>query len=94
MRLECHLLLRLEVSVNDAQAMQVIQAQSQLSQVELHVLLREHNLQGGRGFSWIPSSGAGVLGSRQLPGPEVPPWGGPSGTPVSPTLLFIKGFEV
>lgn len=49
MRLALHSLLRLEVSVNDAQAVQVVQAQSQLSQVKLHVLLREHNLQGGRG---------------------------------------------
>lgn len=53
MRLELHSLLRLEVSVNDAQAMQVVQAQSQLSQIKLHVLLREHNLQQeGGDFSW------------------------------------------
>lgn len=46
-------LFRLEVPVNDAQAVQVVQAQSQLSQVKLHVLLREHHLQrAGRGVSW------------------------------------------
>lgn len=37
-------LFRLEVSINDAQAVQVVQAQSQLSQVKLHILLCEHNL--------------------------------------------------
>lgn len=48
-----HSLLRLEVSVNDAQAVQVVQAQSQLSQVKLHILLCEHNLQEvGGAFSW------------------------------------------
>lgn len=39
-----HSLLRLEVSVNDAQAVQVVQTQRQLSQVKLHILLREHDL--------------------------------------------------
>lgn len=53
MGLEFHSLLRLEVSVNDAQAVQVVQAQSQLSQVKLHILLREHNLQQVEGaFRW------------------------------------------
>lgn len=38
-------LLWLQVSVDDAQAMQVVQGQGQLCQVELDVLLREHHLQ-------------------------------------------------
>ena len=38
-------LLWLQVSVDDAQAMQVVQGQGQLRQVELDILLREHHLQ-------------------------------------------------
>lgn len=38
-------LLWLQVSVDDAQAVQVVQGQGQLRQVELDVLLREHHLQ-------------------------------------------------
>lgn len=39
-----HLLLRLQVSVDDPQAMEVVQSQGQLSQVELDILLGEHHL--------------------------------------------------
>lgn len=75
MRLELYSLLRLEVSVNDAQAMQVVQAQSQLGQIKLHVLLREHNLhQEGGDFSWDRLFfRSWALGSQQLSGPEGPP---------------------
>lgn len=38
------LLLRFEVSVNDAEAVEVVQSQSELCQVELHVFLCEHHL--------------------------------------------------
>lgn len=41
-------LFRLEVSVNDSQAVQVVQSQCQLGQVELHVLLCEHHLRGDK----------------------------------------------
>lgn len=44
MELGLHSLFRLEVSVDDTEAVQVVQAQGQLSQVELHVLLCEHHL--------------------------------------------------
>lgn len=37
-------LLRFKVSVDDSQAMQMVQGQSQLCQVELHILLCEHHL--------------------------------------------------
>lgn len=74
-----HSLLRLEVPVNNAQAVQVVQAQGQLSQVKLHVLLCEHDLQQvGGGFSWDRLFlRARALGSRRLPGPGPWPWGGP-----------------
>lgn len=38
------ILLWLEVSVDDAEAMKVIKGQSKLSQIELHILLSEHHL--------------------------------------------------
>ena len=37
-------LLGLQVAVHDAEAVQVVERESQLRQVELHVLLREHHL--------------------------------------------------
>lgn len=40
-------LLRFEVPVDDAQTVEVVQSQSQLCQVELHILLCEHDLQHG-----------------------------------------------
>ena len=40
-------LLRLKVSVDDAQAMQMVQGKSQLSPVKLNILLCEHYLEGG-----------------------------------------------
>lgn len=44
-----HVLLWLEVPVDDPQAVQVVESQCQLCQVELHVLLSEHDLQAGGG---------------------------------------------
>lgn len=41
-------LLRFEVSVNDAQAVEVVQSERQLCQVKLHILLREHHLEATR----------------------------------------------
>lgn len=46
------LLLRFQVSVDDAQAVQVVQGQGQLGQVELDVLLREHHLASEREQGW------------------------------------------
>lgn len=62
-------LLRLEVSVNNAQAVQVVQAQCQLSQVKLHILLCKHDLQQGKTHpsAGLPRSpGAGLLSSQGL----------------------------
>lgn len=39
-----YLLLRLKVTIDNPQTMQVIKAQSQLSQVKLNILLRKHDL--------------------------------------------------
>lgn len=44
----CHVLLWLEVSVNDTQAVKVIEGQCEFSQVKLHILLSEHHLQHTR----------------------------------------------
>lgn len=43
-RLCVSILLWLEVSVDDAEAVKVIEGQSELSQIELHILLSEHHL--------------------------------------------------
>lgn len=93
--LRLHSLFRLEVPVDDTQVVQVVQAQGQLSQVKLHVLLREHHLQkaGGGVSGSAPSSTAGAPSSQQLPGPDGSPWGGPLDTPVPYTLLFTEGVE-
>ena len=42
------ILLGFEVSVDDAQSMQMVQGQGQLRQVELHVLFCEHHLANRR----------------------------------------------
>lgn len=47
-------LLRLEVPVDDAQTVEMVQSQSQLCQVELHILLCEHDLQHGLEHPNIP----------------------------------------
>lgn len=54
-------LLRFQVSVDDPQAVQVVQGQGQLSQVELDVLLREHHLVTARG----PGRSAGLRRPRR-----------------------------
>lgn len=51
-RARAHSLLRLQVPVDDAQAMEVVQSQGQLGQVELDVLLREHHLASERTDCW------------------------------------------
>lgn len=45
-RLSSYSLLRLQIPVDDPQAVEVVQSQGQLSQVELDILLREHHLAG------------------------------------------------
>lgn len=42
-----HVLLWFEIPVDDSQAVQMVEPQSQLCQVELHVLLGEHDLEEG-----------------------------------------------
>lgn len=44
--LSSYSLLRLQIPVDDPQAVEVVQSQGQLSQVELDILLREHHLAG------------------------------------------------
>ena len=39
------LLLRFEVAVDNANTMQMVQSESQLSEVELHILLGKHHLE-------------------------------------------------
>ena len=43
------LLLRFEVTVDNANTMQMVQSQCQLSEVEFHILLRKHHLELGAG---------------------------------------------
>lgn len=45
-RLPSYSLLRLQIPVDDPQAVEVVQSQGQLSQIELDILLREHYLEG------------------------------------------------
>lgn len=45
-RLPSHSLLWLQIPVDDPQAVEVVQSQGQLSQVELDILFREHHLEG------------------------------------------------
>lgn len=60
------LLLRFEVSVYDAQAVEVVQSQCQLCQIELYILLCKHHLRGGKGDDANASYVTELLQQRRL----------------------------
>lgn len=68
------LLLWLQIPVDDPQAVKVVQSQGQLSQVELDILLSEHDLGGGKGlrFSLSRLEKPGLFQSTHVEIPALP----------------------